>query len=710
MPVNTSLAHEIWDRYLWLRDNGHHKYVQKAEQCENFFEGLQWSEEDLSLMRSYKRPALTINKIISTISNVLGEQIFNRADIAYKPRGKGATADVATALSKVFMQISDNNNLPWIRSDVFCDGIITSRGYFDVRLEFDENQQGEIKITQPNPKNVLIDSDADEYDPDTWGDVVTSKWMSPDEIEAVYSKKDADLLRSRVDSYMPYGLDAVEVAGRDRFGDARGTHYQFTGGAAEGSVRSIRVIERQYRKLDKALHFVDLRSGETRPVPADWDETEIQNYLENNPDAYTQKRLIRRIRWTVVADNIVLHDDWSPYRHYTIVPYFPYFRRGRTVGLVENLLGPQELLNKVSSQELHVINTTANSGWKIKRNGLVNMTIAELEQRGAQSGLVLELDDLTSAEKITPNQTPSGLDRISYKAEEHIKSISGVSDYMSGFAREDVSAKSVVANQQGGQANLAKVMDNMNRSDHMLARVVLSVVQEYYTEERLVHITTDKLAGKTEEVMVNEISPEGGIVNDLTLGEYSILVTRQPERDQMEDSQFEQAMRLRTEAGIPISDKFIIGASRMKDKADILAEIETEGQSEEAQAAAQLQQRDAAAEVAVKEANALSKQADARLRDAKSKKEMVGIQQDMQTLQNGGQVPGELQMKMAEMQMEMQLKREEMKHEFDLKREAMIMEYDFKREEAALNAKVEEQKAKDERVDAVFNGSNQGKE
>ena len=84
-----------------------------------------------------------------------------------------------------------------------------------------------------------------------------------------------------------------------------------------------------------------------------------------------------------------------------------------------------ELLNKVSSQELHVVNTTANFGWKVKRNALQNMSVGELEQRGAQTGLVLGLDELVNAEKIQPNQTPSGLDRISYKAEEHIKSISG---------------------------------------------------------------------------------------------------------------------------------------------------------------------------------------------------------------------------------------------------------------------------------------------
>lgn len=47
-----------------------------------------------------------------------------------------------------------------------------------------------------------------------------------------------------------------------------------------------------------------------------------------------------------------------------------------------------------------MVNTTANSGWKVKRNALANMTVDELEQRGAETGLVVELDDVSNLEKI----------------------------------------------------------------------------------------------------------------------------------------------------------------------------------------------------------------------------------------------------------------------------------------------------------------------
>lgn len=704
MPTNITLANEIWARYQYLRDNGHLDYVKKAHQCEDFFAGLQWDSIDLAKLKSQNRPALTINKIMSTIANVLGEQIFNRTDIAFKPRTEGATSAVADALTKVFSQISDNNQLPWVRSDVFCDGVVTSRGFYDVRLDFTDNLRGEVKITQLNPKNVLIDADADEYDPDTWNDVLITKWLTLDQIELVYSKKDADILRSRTDTIFPASYDDRDM--RDRFGtDDASWGYSQNEEGQKGTRRNIRVIERQYKMMDKQLHFIDVENGDSRPVPTDWDEQRVSEYLLKNPSITTTKKLVQRIRWTVVADNVVLHDDWSPYKHFTVVPYFPYFRRGRTVGLVENLIGPQELLNKVSSQELHVVNTSANSGWIVRRNALQNMAISELEQRGAQTGLVIEVDDVSAIEKIQPNQTPSGLDRVSYKAEEHIKSISGVSDYMQGFAREDVAAKSVVANQKSGQANLAKVMDNMNRTDHMLAVRILDIVQEYYTEQRVLFITTDRLQNTTEQMTINEVTPEGTIVNDLTLGEYAVIVTNQPERDTFEDSQFEQALRLRTEVGVQIPDKYIIQASRLKDKAEIIQAMEQQSQSPEAQAQAQMQQR-------MSEAEAGKIEAETALKNAQAQKAMseaaAGPSKEDPALKMA-ELEQQIALQREKMEQEFALKREQMEREFALKREQMMQEQALKQEQAEVDNAVKiataAEQAKQARVAAVHNSA-----
>lgn len=593
MPVNTLLATKVWNLYLRSRDAGHSDFVRKAETCENFFAGDQWQQEDLAKLRETKRPALTINKILSTVANVMGEQVLNRAEISFRPKAGGSN-EVADALAKVFKHISNTNQLDWKRSDLFADGIITSRGYLDVRMSFDESLQGDVIITPLNPKNVLPDPDAEDADPSTWNQVITTKWVTANDIEILYSKADAALLRDRGTSTFTDTVDSIDGT-RDRFGDLINTRTARFFGEHDDTERNIRIIEVQQKRLDKQEFFVDLVTGETRPIPETWSPEKIQLAKESLGYEII-KKVAKRIRWTVIADDIVLHDDWSPYKSLTVVPYFPYFRRGTTIGLVQNLVSPQELLNKVSSQELHVVNTTANSGWKIKAGALVNMSVEELEQRGAETGLVVEVEDMNGIEKIQPNQVPQGLDRISFKAEEHIKGISGVGDSQQGQDRADVAAKAIQQKRAAGSTGFAKVFDSLTRSDFWLAQVLLELVQGFYTEPRTFMITNSKGGNKDEEVSVNQFSAEGVVVTDLTLGEYEVVISSVPQRETLEDSQFDQALSLR-QLGVEIDDSVLIKSSRLLDKDDIISDIEERANSPESQKRSQLEMEQLAADV-----------------------------------------------------------------------------------------------------------------
>jgi len=713
MPVNSQLAYETWLRYAQLRDNGHTKFVEKVDKCERYLAGDQWEAGDRALLEAVKRPVLTINKILSTISNVLGEQINNRAEISFRPRS-GAPASTAEVLTKVFKQISDNNQLDWKRSDMFTDGVIGSRGFLDVRLGLGDNAKGEVEITNVNRKNVLIDSDADDYDPDNWSEVFVTKWVTADDIAVLYNPKDAELLRNRDNASFPYGYDSVQM-NRDRFGDPRTAQYN-NGTDQSNVIRNIRVVERQFRKLDRQKHFLNPRTGDTRPVPEEFGANQIAYFVDNYGFQVISK-LVRRIRWTAVADNVSLYDDWSPYKHFTIVPYFPYLRYGNSIGLVENLLGPQELLNKVSSQELHITNTTANSGYIVSAGALTNMTIEELEQKGAQTGLVIEVngDTQKALQKITPNAVPSGLDRISYKAEESIKTISGVSDSAQGMDRADVSAKAIQQKRQAGSTNLVKPLDNLIRTDFILARNVLDLVQEFYTEERLMTITHDEATGASETFSVNQPNPEPetgeetaenpyqATINDLMIGEYDVVVSSVPRRETLEDSQFEQAMALK-EAGVQLPDSVLIDSSRLTNKKDILKQMAGDQTSPEAMAAKALQQRGQEAEVAKAEAEATQKQADTGLKQAKAQETTVKAQVLSSTpiaAPAGPQGNPELEQAQAEHEADMA------EREFAHKQKMDMMEHQRKQQETQDKMAIHQQDVQQKRMDARVQAAQQ---
>ena len=329
------------------------------------------------------------------------------------------------------------------------------------------------------------------------------------------------------------------------------------------------------------------------------------------------------------------------------------------------------------------------------------MSIEELEQKGASTGLVIELDDIQNAEKIQPNQTPQGLDRISYKAEEHIKTISNISDSMQGFDREDVAAKAIQAKQSRGSINMTKVMDNLERTDYLLARNILDIVQEYYTEPRVMNITHDDLLMQSETVEVNTYNEATGqIENDLTLGEYDIIITSTPYRATLEDSQFEQAMAMR-EAGVAVPDDVLIENSRLQRKAEILKKMQGDQNSPEAQAQRQLQARAQEAEVVKLESEAMQKQADAQLKQAKTQQALAQIAQEDARIQieaaaaQGGE--GELEKAHVQMRLEtekaghkMQLEEQKFRHDVSLEERQMQMEQENHQQDQALKADAHE--------------------
>tara|TARA_A200000159_G_scaffold35944_1_gene32389 strand:+ start:236 stop:2341 length:2106 start_codon:yes stop_codon:yes gene_type:complete len=647
------IATNQFERYERARDNGHLDYIETAKKCDAFYRGNQWDPADVATLDDEGRPALTINTILPTVNAVLGEQRTRKADISFKPRGSGNQA-VADILTKLFLQISENNKLDYRESQVFADGLIQDRGYFDVRIDFTDHIQGEVRISTKDPLDILIDPDAKEYDPKTWNEIFETKWLSLDQIEEQYGQAQADKLRVAAEYGNTMGQDSVEYE-ETRYGDTyTGVEYNqgsTTNPEENRQLRAIRVIERQYYQLKECSYYVDRVTGDMRQVPGNWGERKKKKFA----DDYGLDIIIRqdrKVRWTVTADKCVLFDDWSPYECFTIVPYFPYWRRGRPFGIVRNLISPQEQLNKISSQELHIVNTTANSGWIVETGSLQGMTADDLEEHGAETGLVLEYNRGSSPPaKIPPNQIPTGLDRISQKAAINIKTISGISDAMLGTDSPEVSGIAIRAKQNRGATMIQVPLDNLSKTRQHLAEHVLRLVQQFYTEERIVQIT-DEVDPMQPAVplVLNMQTPEGQIINDLTVGEYDVVIGTMPARDNFDEAQFAEAIELR-QVGVPIPDDMIVQYSHLAQKGEIAQRIRaaqgmeppTPEQQQAAQFAAEAEIRRVQLELAKMEAEVLNLKSQAQLNTAKV-----------------AEAEAEPQIKMAELQSKMQMKQEEL--------------------------------------------------
>jgi hypothetical protein len=621
-----------WARYERARDNGHLDYVDMALRCDQYYQGDQWDPDDEARLESEGRPALTINTILPTVNTILGEQSSRRADVKFKPR-RGGDEEVAHTLTKLYMQIADNNKLDWVEQQVFSDGLIMDgRGYFDVRMDFSDHVEGEIRITAKDPLDILIDPDAKDADPKTWNEVFETKWMTLDEIEELYGSKCAERLLFVAENGMSFGPDSVEYQ-ETRFGDTESNDDHFGAGVPGDeeyrNVKALRVVERQHKKICRADFFVDKVTGDQRECPPAWNDRKKKKFAKEY-DMELISKVIRKVRWTVTCDQVVLHDDWSPYNDFTIVPFFCYFRRGRPFGVVRNLLSPQEQLNKIASQELHIVNTTANSGWMVESGSLVGMTADDLEEHGAETGLVLEYArGTTPPQKIGANQIPTGLDRIAQKAQANIQAISGINESMLGTDSAEVSGIAIQAKQNRGAVMIQVPLDNLAKARQYLAEKVLNLIQTFYTEERVVQVTNEEDPMQPrEQMMLNVETPEGDIINNLTIGEYDVIISTAPARDSFDETQFAEALSLR-QAGVAIPDDAIITYSHLRKKEELAKRIRVmTGQEpptpEQAEAMAmqqQLQMQNLQLETAKLEAEVKKLQSDAAVNFSKVQNE-----------------------------------------------------------------------------------------
>ena len=538
--------------------------------------GEQWSAEDKALLDAEGRPYYEFNELMPSVNSAVGYQIQNRMDIAFRPRGGASDMEKATILSKVVMQIADQNKLHWKETQVFSDGLIEQRGYFDIRMNFDKNIKGDIDIQFLDPRDVIPDPDAKSYDPASWADVTVSRWLLLDEIEERYGRPARDAAEKSGDDTTDFG-DTDEETERNRFGINPGTGRYDAYTNEKDGLKRYRVIDRQKTCMEMTKCMVFPDTGDIKAV-ADMTEAQIQEATAAG--AKNAKRMRKRIKWVVSTFSTTLHEDWSPYEDISIVPYFAYFRRGKTRGMIDNGIGPQQALNKAVSQFIHIINTSANSGWVVEENSLTNMETDDLEQVGAKTGVVIEYKKgATPPAKIQANQVPQGVDRLIDRATQALKDVT-VPDSMRGLQGNAVSGVAKQADQFASQQQLAVPLDNLAYTRQILASRIVKLVQKYYDSYRVFRITeTDPITGKEVEntIEINKPDGMGGYLNDITMGEYDVVITEQPMQVTFENSQFEQALAMRKE-GVKLPDATVIRYSNLADKHEIMSTMEQSGE------------------------------------------------------------------------------------------------------------------------------------
>lgn len=599
---NIALVRILMERYMRASD-AHRPWAEEAKVCQDFFEGRQWTEQQKAALAKTKRAPIVLNKIASLIRLVSGYQRNNRTDIRFMPLNDASSSEnIADVLSMLMKSEAERNKLQFKDSDVFLDGIITGRGIWDWRLDFEDNDFGELKVTQDDPFSVFIDPDHDQYDLNKAGYITESRWVSLDEVEFSYGRGVMEAIRNRVG----YGGQSLsqsihnpvyeEISPIRKFGQyedddntgiSRDLYYhEFV----DTFRKQIRLTDTQYAVTTWQKHFIDLETGDRSPIPEDWDQARIDKCLyyaqARNNQMIVDWRKNRRIRWTVMCGDIIVHDKWSPYKGYTKIGFFPYFRRGITRGLISDLLDPQREINKKRSSILDITSRNSNSGWKYHENSLDPEQEEHLKNYGAMPGVNLKWkgDAAGQPQRIEAGQFPAALATLEEKSRGDLLEIAGINESALGELDQVQSGRAIEARQKQTVISLQLYLDNMSRSKGLQGDKGLEIFQNHYTEARLFRTLGEDGRLVSMEINKKQMGMEGQTImarlNDITLGRYSVKVDEIPMASTFQSAQFEEAMSILEKLGP-------VGMALLQIKPDLLIQMSTLPRKEEWAAAIQ---------------------------------------------------------------------------------------------------------------------------
>jgi hypothetical protein len=472
-----------------------------------FYSGHQWKKSQRDALKAEKRPCLTLNYILPTINAVCGEERMNRQTIKIWGREQDDDAG-AHAMTELIRWVMDECNGHYSLSRAFRSSVICGRGWVEVGMDYLDDPQGRITVNPVDRKEVYLDPLSVREDAADARFLIREKYLSEDEIEAMWPDAMAELeLRKELSDTKDIrrekdttGSDAYKT-GDKIFNAADGTwqvleahHYEVVPGAIvmnpeTGAIEELKLDE--YSALEK----------ENEAQAAIWDTEANNAMMTGNPPADPStrpqpmtaiKRPIKCFYKGFVIGDVVLERSPSAPRRLKRFPYVPTFglyddEESCWMGLVRPVKDAQRQHNVEQSSMLHIVQTNPKSGWIAPKGSFVDRR--KWETRSSQPGFIGEYNPSRGKpEKIEAPGIPRHLIDLSQSRLASIRDISGVNvDMMGAGGKQDAGVVMEMKRKQG-MTVLQTLFDNQSLTRRVLGQVLIAYIQEFISDDRKVRV------------------------------------------------------------------------------------------------------------------------------------------------------------------------------------------------------------------------------
>ncbi|MFN8760258.1 MAG: hypothetical protein ACK5XA_15795 [Tagaea sp.] len=497
---------------------------------EDFYDGMQWTVEDARELLARGQSPVVYNETKPTIDWLIGTERRTRIDHKVVPtqRGEPALKD-AINKTKLLKYLTEVNRTVYNRSRSFEDQVKAGVGWIETGIS-DDAEDEPIFDRHESWRNVLYDSLGEDRDINRDSRYLfRMKWVDVDVAQA----------------YFPEKRDEIERAAESNPGN-RGFEWWFGRRLSElDPDEGSGVVQSRWQHYDAAAWLYNPR--DRIQIYECWWRKPVAEDVMIGPGVKS-RRVRMQMHATLFTDGDTLWDGPSPYRHnkFPLIPMwcFRRARDGAPYGVVRNIRGPQESLNKRMSKSLFVM----SSNQLIIESTAIDPSVMDedeiRQEAAAPDGMIVLADGGTEKFKLErQNDVAQGHLALADRDKVAIREGSGVSS--ESLAR-DTNVTSGVAmkrkHEQGSLLNL-QIFDNLRMARQIEGEIKLALIEQFYTEEKVFRLTGER--NIQDWVEINTVDEVTGLrLNDVTAFKAKFIVDEQDFREDIQRAMFESLMEL----------------------------------------------------------------------------------------------------------------------------------------------------------------------
>jgi hypothetical protein len=430
-------------------ERGSDKAFTKANLCNDYYDGKQWTEKEVKELQKRGQPAITQNLIRNKIDYLQGLERQQRTAPRALPRTPQHEGD-SEGVTDALRYVCDDQKYNRARSRVWADMLKAGWGGVEITVKLKRSSLKTTTAMTPPEYDVMIarcawdrmfwdpHSAEDDFSDASYQGMVD--WMDRDKAVRTYGEGAAAVFD-----------ETVTISSNQAYDDKPRNNFWVT----TGDRRRIRVVQIWYIDDDGEWSFAEftrggiLRDGQSPYINED-DERE-------NPYAWQTSYVDR--------DN-------------------------NRYGAISDLIDPQDEINKRRSKALHHYTSRQTYG-----NQAYSSKAGENKRQLQRPDGHVELEGPAEFGKdfgiIPTNDQAAGHMELLADAKQ-VFEVMGPNAAMMGKQEGRQSGRAILAQQQGGQTQMGLLTDSLRDMDMVAYRKIWNRIRQFWTGERWIRVTDDQ--------------------------------------------------------------------------------------------------------------------------------------------------------------------------------------------------------------------------